>query len=84
MFTCVNFYYSTLKKANALYCGCGACFVSLGYEVSFFIDSTIMNIDKKRDRLIEQILEWNASRFDLFHLSIPDEVCVFLHILLEL
>ncbi|TGZ62899.1 hypothetical protein CRM22_007163 [Opisthorchis felineus] len=32
-----------------------------------------MDIRSRRKQLIEQIVEWNASRLDLFELSIPDE-----------
>ncbi|KAK4475561.1 hypothetical protein MN116_000840, partial [Schistosoma mekongi] len=31
----------------------------------------------RREKLVEQILEWNSNRLDLFELSIPDEKCEF-------
>uniref|UniRef100_A0A5K4F2G2 Afadin n=1 Tax=Schistosoma mansoni TaxID=6183 RepID=A0A5K4F2G2_SCHMA len=34
-------------------------------------------LSDRRKRLIEQVLEWNSSRLDLFELTIPDEKCEF-------
>ncbi|CAH8662145.1 unnamed protein product [Schistosoma rodhaini] len=34
-------------------------------------------LSDRRKKLVEQVLEWNSSRLDLFELTIPDEKCEF-------